>query len=187
MTKQQQLAFPVSQEMRSVLGYPFHEYGSPRRQESSSTVRIVSHDGPVPYAQTMDKSASFGFGVRLKKARLAAKLSGAELGRGAGDRPGKDASKQSVADWEAERHYPKADQLRLICLKMNITADYLIFGDIKKDAELMKAAGVVQALTEEQRKQLLAMMLGPAVSDGHVEKHLPPAPQQPAVTKKGNV
>ncbi|WP_116004719.1 helix-turn-helix transcriptional regulator [Simplicispira sp. 125] len=135
----------------------------------------------------MDKNASFGFGVRLKEARQAARLSGSELGRGAGDKPGKDASKQSVADWEAERHYPKADQLRLICLKLNISADYLIFGDIKKDAELIKAASVVQALTEEQRKQLLSMMLGPAVSDGHVEKHFPPAPQQPAVTKKGKV
>jgi transcriptional regulator with XRE-family HTH domain len=130
----------------------------------------------------MDKSASFGFGARLKEARMAAKLSGAELGRGAGEKPGKDASKQSVADWEAERHYPKADQIRLICLKLNTSADYLIFGDIKRDAELAKAASVVQALTDEQRKKLLAMMLGPAVPDGEVAKHLPPSPQP--TTKK---
>lgn len=183
MTRQQQLAFPEAQEMRSVLGCPFPEYGSTRQDESSSTVPIVWHDEPSLYAQKMDKTASFGFGARLKEARQAAKLSGAELGRGAGEKPGKDASKQSVADWEAERHYPKADQLRLICLKLNISADYLIFGDIKKDAELIKAASVVQALTDDQRKSLLAMMLGPAVPDGHVEKHLPPPPQQP-ITKK---
>lgn len=184
MTRQQQLAFPEAQEMRSVLGCPFPEYGSTRHHKSSSTVPIVSHDEPSLYAQKMDKNASFGFGVRLKEARQAARLSGAELGRGAGDKPGKDASKQSVADWEAERHYPKADQLRLICLKLNISADYLIFGDIKKDAELLKAASVVQALTDDQRKSLLAMMLGPAVPDGHVAKHLPAPPQQPITLKE---
>jgi transcriptional regulator with XRE-family HTH domain len=131
----------------------------------------------------MDRSASFGFGARLKEARTNAKMSGAELGRGAGEKQGKDASKQSVADWEAERHYPKADQLRMICLKLNISADYLIFGDIKKDAELAKAASVVQALTEDQRKQLLAMMLGPAIPDHQVAMHLPPTPQ-PLIAKK---
>lgn len=185
MTRQQQLAFPESQEMRSVLGCPFPEYGSTGQLQSSSAVPIVWHYSLIPYAQTMDKSASFGFGARLREARQSAKLSGTELGRGAGEKPGKDASKQSVADWESERHYPKADQLRLICLKLNISADYLIFGDIKKDAALMKAASVVQELTEDQRKALLAMMLGPAVSDGHVEKHLPPPPQP--TLKKGKV
>lgn len=184
MTRQQQLAFPESQEMRSVLGCPFPEYGSTRPRESSSTVPIVWHEPTTLYAQTMDRSASFGFGARLKEARTNAKMSGAELGRGAGEKPGKDASKQSVADWEAERHYPKADQLRLICLKLNISADYLIFGDIKRDAELAKAASVVQALTEDQRKRLLAMMLGPAVPDGKVAEHLPPPPQ-PILSRKG--
>lgn len=184
MTRQQQLAFPEAQEMRSVLGCPFPEYGSTRQQESSSTVPIVWHYDASLYAQKMDKSASFGFGARLKAARQAAKLSGAELGRGAGEKPGKDASKQSVADWEAERHYPKADQLRLICLKLNISADQLIFGDIKKDPQLEKAASVVQALTEDQRKKLLAMMLGPAIPDGEVAKHLPPPPQQPTTKKE---
>lgn len=185
MTRQQQLAFPESQEMRSVLGCPSLEYGSTGQHESSSAVPIVWHYSPSPYAQNMDKSASFGFGARLREARQSAKLSGTELGRGAGEKPGKDASKQSVADWESERHYPKADQLRLICLKLNISADYLIFGDIKKDAALLNAASVVQGLTDDQRRALLAMMLGPAVSDGHVEKHLP-APPQP-LTKKGQV
>lgn len=186
MTRQQQLAFPEYEEMRLVLGCPFPEYGSTGRHASSSTIPIVWNDASSPYAQKMDKSASFGFGMRLRQARQSAKLSGTELGRGAGDKPGKDASKQSVADWESERHYPKADQLRLICLKLNISADYLIFGDIKKDAALMKAASVVQELTEDQRKALLAMMLGPAVPDGHVEKHLPPSPQ-PAEKKRGKV
>lgn len=186
MTRQQQLAFPEAQEMRSVLGCPFPEYGSTRQTESSSTVPIVSHYGDSLYAQKMDKTASFGFGARLKKARETANLSGTELGRGAGEKPGKDASKQSVADWEAERHYPKADQLRLICLKLNISADHLIFGDIKKDAALLQAASVVQALTEEQRKKLLSMMMGPAVPDGKVAEHLPPPPPLTA-KKKGKV
>ncbi|MCA3041250.1 MAG: helix-turn-helix transcriptional regulator [Rhodocyclaceae bacterium] len=185
MTRQQQLAFPESQEMRLVLGCPFHEYGSTGHQQSSSAIPIVLHENASLYALAVDKSASFGFGARLREARQSAKLSGTELGRGAGEKQGKDASKQSVADWESERHYPKADQLRLICLKLNVSADYLIFGDVKQDAALINAANVVQGLTDDQRRTLLAMMLGPAVSDGHVEKHLP-APPQP-LTKKGKV
>lgn len=184
MKVRQQPAFHGFQEMRSVLGFPLPEYGSAGLMKSSSTVPIVWHYAASLYAQNMDKSASFGFGARLREARQSAKLSGTELGKGAGEKPGKDASKQSVADWESERHYPKADQLRLICLKLNVSADHLIFGDVKKDQALMKAASVVQELTEEQRKSLLAMMLGPAVPDGEVEKHLPPPPQPTRSKKK---
>lgn len=130
----------------------------------------------------MDKSTSFGFGQRLRAARESAGLSGLALGKGAGEN-GRDASKQSVSDWENDRHYPKADQLRLICLKLNISADYLIFGDIKRDAAVIKAASVVQELTEEQRRALLSIMLGDAVADGDVERHLPPVPSASTAPK----
>lgn len=102
-------------------------------------------------------------------------MSGIELGRGAGEN-GKDASKQSVSDWEAERHYPKADQLRVICLKLNIAVDDLIFGDVKEHIKVIQAESAIQALTEEQRRDLLAKMLGPAASDAHVERFIPAPP-----------
>jgi transcriptional regulator with XRE-family HTH domain len=123
----------------------------------------------------MGNSKSFGFGARLKKARQEKGMSGVELGLGAGEN-GKNASKQSVSDWEAERHYPKADQLRVICLKLNIAVDDLIFGDVKEHIKVIQAESAIQALTQEQRMALLAKMLGPAVTDARVEEFLPAPP-----------
>lgn len=140
---------------------------------------------------------SFGFGERLRSARKRAGLTGEELGKGAGEN-GKDASKASVSDWEHERHYPKADQLRIICLKLGITADDLIFGDLK-DAKLRQAAGTLQGLNEEQKRALMSMMMASATGDKQVEAKLPitkarafqyskkntEAPHLPAAVKRG--
>lgn len=109
---------------------------------------------------------SFGFGERLRLARIAAGLSGTQLGLGAGEH-GKDASKASVSDWENERHYPKMDQLRVICLKLNISADDLIFGDIKKDAKSIEAERMLLGLTQEQREKLLDRMTPEGVARGY--------------------
>jgi transcriptional regulator with XRE-family HTH domain len=107
----------------------------------------------------MASNNNFGFGARLKEARQRAGLSGTELGKGAGEN-GKDASKASVSDWENDRHYPKADQLRVICLKLNISSDFLVFGDVKDELNLIQAETTIQMLTPEQRRALLAKMLG---------------------------
>jgi transcriptional regulator with XRE-family HTH domain len=148
------------------------EYGSTVQLKSSSAILSFAHEEPVLYSFGMEESQKFGFGARLKDARIAAKLSGAELGKNAGER-GKDASKQSVADWEAERHYPKADQLRVICLRLGVSSDHLIFGDLQRQAAMANAENAVSALTAEQRKALLERMLGPAVSDELVEQKMP--------------
>ena len=117
----------------------------------------------------------------MRAARMNAGLTGAELGKGAGEN-GKDASKASVSDWEHERHYPKADQLRVICLKLNIAVDDLVFGDIKEHIKVVQAESAIQALSQGQRMQLLAKMMGDTVSDDHVEKFIPPPPgQKPAI------
>lgn len=119
---------------------------------------------------------SFGFGERLRKARQAAGLSGEELGKGAGGSKGKDATKASVSDWEHERHYPKADQLRVICLKLNVSADELIFGDIKAQANMAQAKSAVQALTAEQRAELLRSLQQAPAPDHRVGQFIQPAP-----------
>jgi len=120
----------------------------------------------------MTNTISFGFGERLREARKAARLTGAELGRGAGE-SGRDASKASVSDWENERHYPKADQLRVICLKLNISADHLVFGDIKNELKMIQAEATIEMLTPEQRRALLAKMMGDAAPDHVVEEKMP--------------
>lgn len=140
------------------------EYGSTQLCESSSTRRPFCNEGAPPYARNMTNSISFGFGERLKAARKAAGLTGAELGEGAGE-SGRNASKASVSDWENERHYPKADQLRVICLKLNISADHLVFGDIKEELRLMAAEATIEMLSPEQRRALLSRMIGVAIPE----------------------
>lgn len=119
-----------------------------------------------------DERRSFGFGERLRSARLGRGLTQTELGIGTGEN-GRDAKKQSVVDWEKERHYPKADQLRAICLKLGVSADDLLFGDIKSAAAVATAESAVMALTEAQRLALIARLNGPAVSDHEVEQKMP--------------
>jgi transcriptional regulator with XRE-family HTH domain len=131
----------------------------------------------------MTNSTSFGFGLRLKAAREAAGLTGTELGRGAGER-GNDASKASVSDWEKERHYPKADQLRVICLKLNISADHLVFGDIKNELQMIQAEASIEMLSPDQRRALLAKMLGDAAPDALVEKKMPITAKPPTPSHK---
>lgn len=128
------------------------------------------------------KPVPFGFGARLKAARQEKKLTQAQLGEQAGEN-GKDANKQSIFDWESERYYPKVDQLRVMCLRLGVSADDLIFGDLQKQVAMAQAQIAVKQLTEEQRMALLAAMMGPAVSDKGVEQKMPitraPAFKQP--------
>jgi transcriptional regulator with XRE-family HTH domain len=164
------------------------EYGSTQHMPSSSTRRTFHHEEAIPYASGMASKSNFGFGARLKEARQRAGLSGTELGKGAGEN-GKDASKASVSDWENDRHYPKADQLRVICLKLNISSDFLVFGDIRDELNLIQAETTIQMLTPDQRRSLLAKMMGDAAPDETVEKKMPitrtpPAPSPLHVSAK---
>lgn len=92
-------------------------------------------------------AAPTGFGERLKKARALSKLSGAALGEGL--QPDGDASRQTMSDWEAERHYPNVWQLMLICQRLNLSADYLLTGYEAPPADL---AADEDALVKAYRK-----------------------------------
>lgn len=67
------------------------------------------------------------FGDRLASRRKDMGLSQEALGEGLGT-DGKAATKQTVVGWEKGRHFPKVDQLRLICERLNCSADWLVFG-----------------------------------------------------------
>lgn len=137
-----------------------------------SSVLHFRHDAGSLYAEEME---DFGFGERLRNARKAKGLSQTDLGKGLGA-DDSDVSKQSVAGWEAGRHYPKADQLRTICSRLQITADSLLFGDITTpSAKVQHAADALKdlQLSEEERLQLFAVMTGPHYDDAQVERMAP--------------
>lgn len=112
---------------------------------------------------TAHKPEPFGFGERLAMARKEKKLSGEALGKGL--QMGGDASRQTVSDWEKERHYPSVWQLRELCIKLNKTADFLVFGDIKP------AAG--RALTDEEREVVLRLLAKDGVPSSVIEERMP--------------
>lgn len=67
------------------------------------------------------------FGTRLSLARKNKGLTQADVGVGLAT-DGGDASKSVVYGWEKDQHYPRVDQLTLICKRLGCGADYLLFG-----------------------------------------------------------
>lgn len=102
------------------------------------------------YAVRMD------FGTRLAALRRERELTQEELGRGLGT-DGEDSSKSVVLGWEKGRHFPKVDQLALICQRLDCSADYLLFG-VSTAAYSPGASAVAQGLDslhgEERRRAM---------------------------------
>lgn len=115
------------------------------------------------------------FGSRLKAARVAKKLSQTELGRGL-DTGGTDATKQTVSSWENGRHFPRVDQLVLICRKLTVSADQLLFGAVGAPVaseKVLAVAEAVEELSDEDRLQLFTRILGSSIPDEMVESRMP--------------
>lgn len=70
-------------------------------------------------------AAPNAFGARLRNAREACGLTQTQLGAGlAAD--GSDLRKATVSAWEVGRNQPNAQQLRLICQRLRVSADQLL-------------------------------------------------------------
>lgn len=126
------------------------------------------------------------FGDRLKAARNRAELSQEQLGKGLGEN-GKDVTKQTVWGWESGEHFPKVDQLALICGKLRVTADELVFGSQSDlSAEARQLARDFDALSERQKRTLRTLwtaFIRDAVADADVAEHLPAAPLEIDLTR----
>ena len=101
------------------------------------------------------------FGSRLTAARKEKHLTQEALGKGLGT-DGKDASKAVVYGWEKDQHYPRVDQLVLICNKLECSADYLLFGKAAQasavNPEVASLSVLVDRLPEYQRGKVLDMI-----------------------------
>jgi transcriptional regulator with XRE-family HTH domain len=98
------------------------------------------------------------FGARLSASRRAKGLTQEGLGKGLGT-DGADASKSVVYGWEKDQHYPRVDQLVLICEKLGCGADYLLFGKVEAQLspEVGELAQRADALPHEPKSRLLMM------------------------------
>lgn len=119
-----------------------------------------------------------GFGERLAETRKLLGMTQSDLGQGLGT-DGADVGKQVVYGWEKNQHYPRVDQLILICRKLNISADYLLFGD-EPPAPSKRVEEVRQAIIDlppverrHLRSQLADLLDRPGVPDHVVESKMP--------------
>jgi DNA-binding XRE family transcriptional regulator len=75
-----------------------------------------------------DYSRGGNFGSRLRAARIEAGLTQTDVADAVG------VGKAAVSSWESGRHFPKVDQLEVICTRVRVSADRLIFGQQMAEA-----------------------------------------------------
>lgn len=89
--------------------------------------------------------------------RKAKNMTQQELGKGLGT-DGSDAGKQVVYGWEKDQHYPRVDQLMLICKKLGVSADFLLFGEASS-TRYLAAEAAAEKLSNEERAALLQRLM----------------------------
>jgi transcriptional regulator with XRE-family HTH domain len=81
----------------------------------------------------------------------------ADVGKGLGT-DGKDAGKAVVYGWERDQHQPRADQLILICQRLGVSADHLLFGVSDLSPEARQLVSELDAVAPDVRPRVLAMI-----------------------------
>ena len=72
----------------------------------------------------------------------------------------KNASRQTISDWEAERHYPTVWQLKQLCERLDKSADYLVLGrqvPAGLSAEASAVAAAIDGFKGDDRDRVLQM------------------------------
>lgn len=110
----------------------------------------------------MDKSHTFG--GRLAQQRKLKKLTQDQLGQGIGTK-GKNATKAVVVGWEKDRHFPRVDQLVLICKKLDTSADYLMFGKVEESKLRPELQEIIRAFAglEDHQVEFAMRAIRPAL------------------------
>jgi transcriptional regulator with XRE-family HTH domain len=125
------------------------------------------------------------FGMRLTAARKHAGLTQQELGRGLGT-DGADASKSVVYGWEKDQHYPRVDQLVLICERLKCSADYLLFGrESQFTPEARELAKWFDKLTDERDRAVAETNAMAAILRVLQKRGLPPTDSLELDTEPG--
>jgi transcriptional regulator with XRE-family HTH domain len=97
------------------------------------------------------------FGSRLREVRKAKNLSQEALGALLGGN--EPATKQTVYGWEKDKHFPRVDQLALLCEKLGCSADYLLLGSNPPakpiSSEAAEVAYLIDALDPTRKKALI--------------------------------
>jgi transcriptional regulator with XRE-family HTH domain len=98
------------------------------------------------------------FGTRLAETRKKKGLTQDQLGKGLATK-GEDASKSVVYGWEKDQHFPRVDQLVLICEKLGCSSDWLLFGKQSTSALTPEVAEVAMAIDAIPKKSVREQVL----------------------------
>ena len=98
------------------------------------------------------------FGNRLAELRKSRKMTQSDLGRGLGT-DGVDVGKQVVYGWVKGLHFPRVDQLLMICARLGCSADYLLLGTERALSPQAVELGTEFDKIEDPRDRERALML----------------------------
>jgi len=102
-------------------------------------------------------------GQRLRATRKARGMTQADLGKGL-SADGQDVGTAVIDAWEKDQHEPRVDQLVMLCQRLKVGADLLLFGTAELSPEAIRLAreldgmdGQVRALVVETLHSLTAL------------------------------
>ena len=136
-------------ETRVELLLSFDEYVLNGHDLSTENIQTLCHEDGHAYAVLMSKVTNIApgtFGWRLQTKRLAMNnMSGEKLGKGMGA-DGRDLERSTVSSWEHNRTSPSCRQLLLICERLGVTPQYMLFGNEGFSPEVQELAAILEAL-----------------------------------------
>ena len=93
------------------------------------------------------------FGERLKKIREEKHLTQSEVAKGSG------INRSTIANYESGASVPKYTQLRPLAIFLNVSTDYLLYGEDAYDPNLSRNTNIllqtIRGMTESQIWQLI--------------------------------
>lgn len=165
------------------------EYVLNERTLSILNEQPFSNNGGASYAQNMSNTPE-SFNERLRKRVEELGITHAALGKGL-KADGSDLGRAAVHGWLSGNTQPSALQLAVICERLQVSADYLLFGykqSLSPKVELAKTA--IRQLSPAELSELHAMLNSPTPATDEVVKEkmpitrIPPAPSPVHVVSK---
>jgi len=158
------------------------KYLSDERPPSISDERPFLHIEARSYAVSMSELNSFGARLEARMKELGWSMP--RLGKGLKAKKGGvldgDIGRAAVFGWINGAGFPNVIQLAEICKRLDISADYLIFGTRLGSPKVEAAKSALRQLSPEELAELHSMLNSAPVDDATVEKRMPITARPPA-------
>ena len=158
------------------------KYLSDEHRPSISDERPFLHIERCSYAVSMSELNSFG--ARLEARMKERGWSMPRLGKGLKAKKGGildgDIGRAAVFGWINGAGFPNVIQLAEICRRLDISADYLIFGVAAVSPKVEAAKSAIRQLSPEELQELHGLLNSTPVDDATVERRMPVTAKPPS-------